>query len=163
MICLVIISHYTKILKYNWLYFPYYTFHCMTHFVTGILYIESPSAISLIPQPICSLVTINLFSCIYSSDLFFFFFFLTFVHLLVHCILDSRYKWNHMVFFFLWLISFSIVHSRSKIPLPFMAFHCTDTPYLLHVSIDEHLGCFNYLDYCKQFYYKHRDAHIFSN
>ena len=113
----------------------------------------------------------NLFSgnyqfvlCIYSFDLFFFppFFFLN-ICSFVHCFLDSTYKWNHMVFFFLWLISFSILHSRSKIPLPFMAFHCTDTPYLLHVSIDEHLGCFNYLDYCKQCYYKHRDAHIFSN
>ena len=86
---------------------------------------------------------------------------LTFVHF--SCFLDSTYKWNHMVFFFMWLTSFSIMYSRSKIPLPFMAFHCTYLPYLLHVSKDGYLGGFNYLDHCKQCCYKYRNAYIFSN
>ena len=125
LICLVISSHHTKILRYNWLYFPHYTFHCMTHFVIGNLYIESPSVISLIPPQICSLVTNNLFSVSINLICGFFFFFK-----FLHCFIDSTYKRNHMVFFFLWLISFSIVHFRSLLWLSIVQLYLIFFMYL---------------------------------
>ena len=64
------------------------------------------------------------------------------------CLLESTYKWNHTVFLFLWLISLSIMLSRSihvvtngKIPFFFMAksipFMCTCV-FFTHSSADRH-------------------------
>ena len=53
------------------------------------------------PAPFCqlSVCSLYLWVCFY------------FVCLL--CSLDSTYKWNHMIFVFIWLILFSIIPSRS--------------------------------------------------
>ena len=80
--------------------------------------------------------------------------FLMFVHLF--CFLDSTYKWNHIAFVFLWLISLSIIPSRSicvapngKISFFFMAeYHvyiyiCHNL--FIYSSMNEHLGCFHIL------------------
>ena len=40
-------------------------------------------------------------------------FFVSFFFVHLFCFLNSTYKWNHMVFIFLWYISLSIITSRS--------------------------------------------------
>ena len=105
------------------------------------------------PHPTSPLETTCLFSV--SMTLFLFSYICSFVFVF----LDSTYKWNHMVFVFLWLISLSIVHSRSthivangkiscflwlsNIPLCIYVCVCIYTHHIffIHSSIDEYLGC----------------------
>ena len=72
-----------------------------------------------------------------------------FVHLF--CFSDPIYKWNYMVFVFLWLISLSIIPCRSvhvvangKTSFFFLwlIFHCILYHIILiHSSVNGHLGC----------------------
>ena len=93
------ICYLTKLIQCYCLYFPCYTLHLMTYFIAERLF---SVPLSLLPHPnppppwqppIYSLI--NYFE-------FYFFFFL----------IHSTYKWNHLVCFFLWLISLSIIPSR---------------------------------------------------
>ena len=74
------------------------------------------------------------------------------------CILDSTYKWDHMVFVFLWLISLSIILSTSihviangKISFFFLwlinmlvgrVCVCVHHIFFIHLSVYGHLDCF---------------------
>ena len=80
--------------------------------------------------------------CIYESVLFVYLF----------CILDSTHKWDHTVFFFLWLISLSVIPFRfihvaangkiefflwlSNIPLYTWIYICTTSSLTIHPSVD---------------------------
>ena len=86
--------------------------------------------------------------------------------------LDSTYKW-YKVFFFVWLISLSIIFSRfihtaadGSISFFFyggVIFHCMYKPHLLNPIICWALGLFPCLGYCKQCCYEHRGSCIFLN
>ena len=96
---------------------------------------------SLSPQVINNLI--------FMSVILFLFFF--YIHLFYF--LDATYKWYHTVFIFLWLISLSILSSRSihvvansKILFFYvwLIFYIYLTSFI-HSSIDRHLGCFHIL------------------
>ena len=114
--------------------------------LTTNLYFSIPSSFSPIPQPLSPLATISLFSVSISPSVLF-------IH--IYCSLDSTYKWNHIVFFFLyWHISVSIVPSRTnyavtngKIPIFFMAkYYCIvymSYGFFIYLSTNRHLGGFH--------------------
>ena len=103
------------------------------------------------PKPYSPLATTNLFSYKLFRILLFFF--------LIH----SPYKWNHLVCFFLWLISLSIIPSRvfhvlkndkisfflymSNIPLWVLHTHTHTHTHFIHSSVT--LRFITYLCYCK--------------
>ena len=67
--------------------------------------------------------------------------------------LDSTYKWNHIIFVCVWLISFSIIPSRSAYVVTSyqISFFLTANWYsnvfryhfFIHSPTDGHLGCFH--------------------
>ena len=72
------------------------------------------------------------------------------------CFLDSTYMWDHTIFVFLWIISLSLMSSRSIhvfVNGKFSSFygwiisHCIHIPQFLYLflysSTDGHLGCLN--------------------
>ena len=79
-----------------------------------------------------------------------------FVLFCLFCFLDSKYKWNHIVFYFLCLISLSIIPSCPSMMLQMVRFHsflwlsniplhtCI-TAFLIHLSTDGLLGCPSWL------------------
>ena len=87
-----------KILHHYWLYFPRYIFYRWFTFLVQLkVYAsQSPSPISLIPLRTFPQATTCLFSV--SMTLFLFRYVCGFLFV---CLLDSTYKWNHMVFIFL--------------------------------------------------------------
>ena len=96
--------HHTKLLQYYWLYSLCCNLHPCDYFVTTNLYFLIPLPFTPSPpihpplrQPsVCSLYlwVSFYFICLYYS-------------------LDYTYEWNRMVSVFLWLISLSIIPSRS--------------------------------------------------
>ena len=117
-------------LFYNWMFLPVNLSH--------LLYSSFP------PLPSDST---SFFLCIWVC-----FCFIMFAHLFVF--LESTYKWNHTVFFFLWLISLSIIPSRSTHVVsngktPF-SLRLSNIPHLLiHPSINGHFKLLPYLGYSK--------------
>ena len=101
---LVTICHCTKILHNYWLYSPHCTFHRYDiYFATGNLY---PLISLTYFSPPHSFLSGNHLIALSVYD-----FLIMVVHLFYFS--DSTYKWNHTIFFFLWLLSLSIMHSRS--------------------------------------------------
>ena len=112
-----------------------------------------------------SLSTINQFSVLYICELGFLF---------VFCfVLDSTCRWDYTVFVFLWLISLSIMPSRSVHVVPngkvsfffngWIIFHCISIPYFLYPFIHPWtLKLFPSSGYCKQCCYEHEYINIFS-
>ena len=104
---LVTICHHRKILQYHWLYSPAVYFIPVTLLFCNwklaplnlpLCFTHSPTPSPLWQPPVCSLY---LWIC---------FCFIIFVHLA--CFSDFTYKWNHMIFVFLWVISLGIIPSR---------------------------------------------------
>ena len=73
--------------------------------------------------------------------------------LLLYCCLESTWKWNHMVFIFLWLISLTIIPLRSicvvrnsKISFFFMVnIPLTTSSISIHLSIDTQVTSVSWL------------------
>ena len=73
--------------------------------------------------------------------------------LLLYCCLESTWKWNHMVFIFLWLISLTIIPLRSicvvrnsKISFFFMVnIPLTTSSLSIHLSIDTQVTSVSWL------------------
>ena len=106
MISLVTICHHTKILHNYWLYSLHYIFHRCDSF---ILYLKSPSSVSLLPSALKQLSSGNHLFVLY---LWVCFCFIMFVHLL--CFLDPHV--NEIILylsFSIWLILLSIIFSGS--------------------------------------------------
>ena len=90
-------------------YIPYsvhYISMTFTNFVTRSLYFLMFLTYFNYPSVLLPSGNDQFVLCIYMFACF-----AVFVHLF--CFSDSMYKWNHTVFFFTWLISFSIIASRS--------------------------------------------------
>ena len=94
-LCLVTMCQHLKMSFSYWLHFPLCTFHaCDSSILQFAVYTsQSPSPISFLPH----LATSCLFPA--SRTLFLSCCICSFL-----CSLDSTYKWNHMVFVFLWCI-----------------------------------------------------------
>ena len=71
-------------------------------------------------------------------------------------VLDSKHKWDNMIFVFLWLVFLSLIPSRTISMLSQVARFlfplclsnipfCVYIPLFNHSSIDRHLGCFHIL------------------
>ena len=107
-VSLVMVCYRTKILHSYWLYFPTlyisYPWHlfCNWKFVP----LHLPHLFLSSPHPLSSGSQMFVL-CIYNSC----FCFVMLIHLF--CFLYSTCTWNHIVFVFIWLISFSIILSRS--------------------------------------------------
>ena len=128
----------------------YITSLWLIYFVTGSFYLLIPftyfTTFPLTPQTTTSLFCF----CVSVSVLF---------HLIIYFVfLDSTYKWDHVVFVFLWFISLSKIPSRSnhvvrngKISLFFngwLIFHyiyvyIPTSSLFIHLSVDT--GCFHIL------------------
>ena len=99
----------------------------------------------MFPPPFSSFVTIV---CFWNLWVYFCF---EYVYLYIYFKLDSSYECYHMIFFFVWLTSFSMVISRYiQIAAPSIFFngwiliivHCIYVSHpLIHSSFDGHLGC----------------------
>ena len=81
----------------------YITLPWFIHFIPGSSYLWVPFTYFSIPHPPILAIT-HLFSVYVSLILFCFFLFFS----------DFMYKWDHRVFIFLWVISLSIIPSRSN-------------------------------------------------
>ena len=85
---------------------------------------------------------------------------LLFVSIYVFIFFNSIYKWDHIVFVFVWLNSLSIINFRSihvvtngKISFFFMARLCVCV-FFIHPSVDSHyLGCFHILAIVKMLHW----------
>ena len=84
-----------------------------------MLYISSPWLIYFVTESVYLLISLTYVahsptssplatSCLFSVSMILF----LFCYLYLFCFLDFTYKWNHLVFVFLWLTSLSITPSR---------------------------------------------------
>ena len=105
MICLVTTFYHSKILQYYWIYSPRCTFHPCDFVFFGkwiFVPVNQPHLFHSFSNLTSPLVTSCLFSISISSDLLCFF----------NCFFFT-YNWNNMASVFVWLISLSIILSRS--------------------------------------------------
>ena len=72
-----------------------------------------PGSPALAPSPLVTTALFFVSTCLFLFGLFIYFVFVWFVHLFCFCFMYSTYEWNHVVFIFVWLISLSIIPSRS--------------------------------------------------
>ena len=122
--------------------FPMLYFKPHVCFLTMKLYCLSPSPFSPIPPNSLSFWQVSECS-LYLQVCFYF---------ICSCIvfLDFTYKWNYIVFVFLWLISFRILPSEFihvvaddiSFFFDWVILHCIHHCFFIHSFTDRHLGCY---------------------